>query len=240
MRESREFRVRARGAIACFTRPEMKVERVSYEVMTPSAARGVLEAIVWKPAIEWRVHAIEVLAPIRWTSFRRNEVASRASLAKKVLVADEDRQQRNTVALRDVDYVIHATFAMTPRAGVWRQPDHGEPRAGGDDSVRKFEEMMERRLSRGQHHAQPFLGCREFAADVEQAGETPHPIDRGIDRPLGWMFYDFDWTGMGGASEADAAPHTKSAPGKPLFFEARLASGVLHVPPRDAVRGGAR
>jgi CRISPR-associated protein Cas5d len=128
--QSRHFRVRARGDIACFTRPEMKVERVSYEVMTPSAARGLLEAVLWKPAIEWRVHAIEVLAPIRWMSVRRNEVNGRASLDKKMIVADEDRAQRNTVALRDVDYVVHASFAMAARAGE-------------SDNVRKFEEMFE-------------------------------------------------------------------------------------------------
>jgi CRISPR-associated protein Cas5d len=220
---SRTFRVRARGEIACFTRPEMKVERVSYEVMTPSAARGVLEAVLWKPAIEWRVHVIEVLAPIRWISVRRNEVNSRASLDKTMIVADEDRAQRNTVALRDVDYVVHAAFALTPRAGE-------------GDTVRKFEEMFERRLEKGQHHSAPFLGCREFAAALMRADETPPPIDRGVDRPLGWMFYDFDWSGFDGSGS-----HRESTARTPLFFEARLTDGVLRVPPRAAVRetGGA-
>jgi len=171
-RESRTFRVRARGEMACFTRPEMKVERVSYEVMPPSAARGLLEAVLWKPAIEWRIHAIEVLAPIRWLSVRRNEVNSRASLEKEKIVADEDRAQRNTVALREVDYVVHASIALTPRAG-------------DGDTMRKFEEMFERRLERGQHHSAPFFGCREFAAALHRADETPPPIDRGVDRPLG-------------------------------------------------------
>src|SRR5690349_21663957 len=104
--ESKRFRVRARGPIACFTRPEMKAERVSYEVMTPAAARGVLEAIIWKPAIRWRIHAIDVLAPIRWTSFRRNEVNDRASPKVMEFFAEERRAQRNTVALSNVDYVI--------------------------------------------------------------------------------------------------------------------------------------
>src|SRR5207249_7391890 len=116
MDHSRSFQVRARGPMACFTRPEMKVERVSYEVMTPSAARGLLEAILWKPAIRWRVHEIAVLAPIRWTSFRRNEVNSRASTRTTTYFADADRAQRNTVALRDVDYVIRASFELTERA----------------------------------------------------------------------------------------------------------------------------
>jgi CRISPR-associated protein Cas5d len=220
-REGRTFRVRARGDIACFTRPEMKVERVSYEVMTPSAARGLLEAVLWKPAIEWRIHAIEVHKEVRWLSFRRNEVNSRASLAKEMIVADEDRAQRNTVALRDVDYVVHASFALTPRAGA-------------GDTVRKFEEMFERRLQKGQHHTAPFFGCREFAAALEPALEALTPIDLGVDRPLGWMFYDFDWSGFGGPSA-----HTESVPRAPLFFEARLTDGVVHIPSRASVREGA-
>lgn len=216
---SRVFRIRARGEIACFTRPEMKVERVSYEVMTPSAARGLLESVLWKPAIEWRVHKIEVLRPIRWMSIRRNEVKSRATPGKAMIVADEDRAQRNTVALRDVDYVVHATFAMTKRAGE-------------RDNLRKFEEMFERRLAKGQYHSAPFFGCREFVANVEAAGEAPQPIDRDVDRPLGWMFYDYDWSGFG-ANHG----HRESKPRVPLFFEARLNSGVLDVPERLSVRG---
>ena len=220
--QSRTFRVRARGDIACFTRPEMKVERVSYEVMTPSAARGLLESVLWKPAIEWRIHAIEVLSPIRWISVRRNEVNSRASLEKKMIVADEDRAQRNTVGLRDVDYVVQASFAMTPRAGE-------------ADNVRKFEEMFERRLEKGQHHSAPFFGCREFAAALEPATDVPPPIDPGVDRPLGWMFYDFDWSGFEGGGS-----HKESEAGTPLFFEARLKDGVLAVPPRVVVREAVR
>lgn len=219
-RESRIFRVRARGDIACFTRPEMKVERVSYEVMTPAAARGVLEAVLWKPAIAWRIRAIEVLAPIRWISMRRNEVNSRASLEKRMILVDEDRAQRNTVALRDVDYVIHASFVMTPRAG-------------NADNVRKFEEMFERRLEKGQRHSAPFLGCREFAAHLEQANSSPAPIDPLVDRPLGWMFFDFDWSGF-----QEVIGHRESRAREPLFFQARLLHGVLNVPPLADVRQG--
>jgi CRISPR-associated protein Cas5d len=202
----------------------MKVERVSYEVMTPSAARGLLEAILWKPAIEWRVHAIEVLAPIRWISVRRNEVNSRGSLAKKMIIVDrdEERAQRNTVALRDVDYVIHASFILTSRAGE-------------EENVWKFEEMFRRRREKGQQHSAPFLGCREFMAAVEPATNTPDPIDRGIDRPLGWMFYDYDWSGFEGRGS-----HKESSPRTPLFFEARLTDGILRVPPRAEVRGAVR
>ncbi|WP_426744428.1 type I-C CRISPR-associated protein Cas5c [Myxococcus faecalis] len=208
MKTSKRFRVRARGPVACFTRPEMKAERVSYEVMTPSAARGVLEAILWKPAIRWQVHEIAVLAPVRWTSFRRNEVNSRAVVGKLDYAADEDRAQRNTVALRDVDYAITASFSLV--AG----------KAGPEDNVRKFEEMFERRLEKGQFFHAPYLGCREFAARVEPMVEDVRPVDLEVERrPLGLVFYDFEF------GEAT----------RPLFFEAYLDRGVLHVPGRDEV-----
>lgn len=212
--ESKRFRVRARGPIACFTRPEMKAERVSYEVMTPSAARGVLEAIIWKPAIRWRIHAVDVLAPIRWTSFRRNEVNDRASPKVTDFFAEERRAQRNTVALSSVDYVITASFEMTAQAGP-------------TDGVTKFEEIFERRLQKGQTFHQPYLGCREFAADVLPAPESVTPIDGAVDRPLGLMFYDF-------------AYHPEGLPARPLFFDARLRNGVLDVPPlADVLRANA-
>lgn len=206
-KQSGQFRVRIRGSLACFTRPEMKVERVSYEVMTPSAARGVLEAILWKPAIRWQIHTIEVLAPIVWTSFRRNEVSSRMTARRTDYCADEDRAQRHTVALKDVDYVVSASFVLTDRSG-------------NEDSVRKFEEMFARRLEKGQHFHQPYLGCREFAADVEPALTAPPSCHHGVDRPLGLLFYDFD--------RSDELV-------RPLFFEARLRDGVLHVPPHAQI-----
>lgn len=206
--QSRQFRVRTRGPLACFTRPEMKVERVSYEVMTPSAARGVLEAVLWKPAIRWCIHEIAVLAPIAWTSFRRNEVSSRMSARRGDYFADEDRAQRHTVALKDVDYVITASFVMTDKAGP-------------EDSVRKFEEMFERRLEKGQHFHQPYLGCREFAADVAPAPEQLHSVHHGIDRPLGLLFFDFE-------RDAEVV--------RPLFFDARLRNGVIHIPTVEEVR----
>jgi CRISPR-associated protein Cas5d len=185
----------------------MKVERVSYEVMTPSAARGLLEAVLWKPAIRWQIHSIAVLSPIQWMSFRRNEVNSKASGARE-FYADEDRAQRNTVALRNVDYGIEASISLTAKAGV-------------EDTIRKYEEMFTRRLERGQSFQQPYLGCREFAADIEPWDAASPSIDPGIDRPLGMMFYDFDY----GAQ-----------PPVPMFFHARLRSGVVHVPPEKMVR----
>jgi CRISPR-associated protein Cas5d len=206
--EGRVFRLRARGPAACFSRPELKVERVSYEVMTPSAARGLLEAVLWKPAIRWRVHEITVLAPIAWTSFRRNEVKQRMAPGTTFFADDSDRRaQRNTVALKDVDYVVSASFHLTERAGP-------------EDSVRKFEEMFERRLEKGQTFQAPYLGCREFAAAVEPAPEEVRPFQPEVDRPLGWMFYDFDYRDGGTV---------------PLFFDARLTGGRLKVPPLEAV-----
>lgn len=211
MSTSKRFMVRVRGPLACFTRPEMKAERVSYEVMTPSAARGVLEAVMWKPAIRWRVHSIKVLSPIRWTSFRRNEVSEKASLRTDAYYVDERRQQRNTVALQEVEYLVTASFEMTPKAGP-------------EDSVVKFEEMVTRRIKKGQTFHQPYLGCREFVADLDWAEEDAPGIEPGINRPLGWMFYDFDY------------PEDSKASVRPLFFEARLNGGVLEVPPLEEVR----
>jgi CRISPR-associated protein Cas5d len=207
-RASRLLHVRARGPWACFTRPDMKVERVSYEIMTPSAARGVLEAVLWKPAIRWQVHVISVLAPIAWASVRRNELKSRASPRVGHVFIEDDHAQRNSVVLRDVDYVISASFSLTERAGP-------------EDNVRKFEEMFVRRLEKGQHAHAPYLGCREFAADLSPAPERFAPIDPGVDRPLGMVFYDFDYR--------------KPEAIKPYFFEARLRGGVLDVPPPEAV-----
>ena len=206
---SKDFRVYIAGLLACFTRPEFKTERVSYDVMTPSAARGAMEAILWKPAIEWQVEEIAVLNPIDWVSFRRNEVNSRMSPRMGAYFADEDRAQRNTVALRNVAYVVKVHFSMTEKAGPV-------------DNVTKFEEMFERRLKRGQCFQQPYLGCREFAAEFRpMTGEVT--VDSAlvkIRRPLGLMFYDFDF---------------RTAPPKPLFFEAFLESGVLRVPTRAEV-----
>jgi CRISPR-associated protein Cas5d len=174
------LRARARGPLACFTRPELKVERFSYPVMTPSAARGLLEAVLWKPAIRWQVNRIHVLNEIKFTAFRRNEIKSRVpTLSMRtiaqggpapVFFADEGRTQRNTVALAHVDYVIEANFVLTGRAG-------------SGDNVSKFVEMFERRVAKGQHFHQPYFGCREFVAEVLPADNPPPAIAE--DRHLG-------------------------------------------------------
>lgn len=205
------YRIRLRGEFACFTRPEFKTERVSYDVITPSAARGVLEAVLWKPAIRWHIRRILLLARPRFIQFKRNEVTSRASVGnvhramrtgqRQDYFADEDRAQRNTLALRDVDYAVEAEFRFTDRRGP-------------DDNPNKFDEMFRRRLEKGQFHMQPYLGCREFPARVEFYEGAPPALEDET-RGLGLMLHDVRYSAAGN---------------KPVFFEARLERGVLEVP----------
>lgn len=204
------LRLRARGPLACFTRPELKVERVSYAVMTPSAARGLLEAVLWKPAILWRVRQIHVLSPIEFTSFRRNEVNSRAVAPSQSTVdaggpvgnffADEDRAQRNTIALRDVDYIVEADFRLTEKAGP-------------GDNGQKFIEMFNRRVEKGQHFHQPYFGCREFVAEILPAEGAPAPIAE--TRDFGLMLRDIAFSPNGN---------------RPVFFTALMENGILTIP----------
>ena len=207
------------GDFACFTRPEMKVERVSYDVITPSAARAIFEAILWKPAIRWQVRRIEVLSPIRWINLRRNEVGSvipvnKVNTAMKKgkgwlgLDIEDDRQQRAGLFLRDVRYRLHAHFELLDKS----------------ENPVKYSEMFERRVRKGQCFNQPYLGCREFSCDFRLAdgGVTP-PI--GETRELGWMLYDLDYS--------DPKLPT------PRFFNVRMENGVIEVPDwhSEEVRG---
>jgi len=215
MKSSRTFQIRIWGEDACFSRPEMKVERVSYDVITPSAARGALEAILWKPAIQWRITRIEVLKEIRWQSVRRNELENKipvnsvtaamnaGKLSLETFIEDE-RQQRAGLILRDVDYIVHVNFSLTSRAGP------------GED-IKKFEEMFRRRLEKGQCHAMPYLGCREFSAYFSIPEGTETPIAE--TRDLGWMLHDMDFTG----TEI-----------QPRFFRAEMKKGIIAVPPLRA------
>ncbi|MEM7724015.1 MAG: type I-C CRISPR-associated protein Cas5c [Pseudomonadota bacterium] len=208
-----------RGRNACFTRPEMKVERVSYDVITPSAARGILEAIHWKPAIRWVVDRIHVLKPVRFETIRRNEVASKipagkarsamkaGDLARLALAVDEDRQQRAMLCLANVAYGIEAHFEMTPKAGR-------------EDNPGKHAEMFRRRAAKGQCFHQPCLGVREFPADFELAETFPAAIAE--NRDLGWMLHDIDYAN-GRAS---------------VFYRARMEEGVIDVR-RCLAEGGA-
>ncbi len=225
-REATTYCLELSGPYACFTRPEMKVERVSYDVITPSAARACFEAVLWKPAIRWHVRRIEVLEPIRWINLRRNEVASVVS-TRNVETAmktgkgalginiEDDRQQRAGLFLRDVAYRVYAELEFI------RERD---PHA----TATKYLQMFERRARRGQCVNQPYLGCREFAAAFRlvdhPASETdPPPI--GETRDLGFMLHDLDFS-------------DPSDP-KPRFFRAHLTNGVVNVPAwnSEEVRG---
>jgi CRISPR-associated protein Cas5d len=216
--KSQIFRIKVWGENACFTRPEMKVERVSYDVMTPSAARGVLEAILWKPAIRWHVTQIDVLNPIRWASVRRNEVGAVMSPRTGGLFVEDQRQQRAGLFLRDVAYVIHAFFEMTAKAGA-------------QDNVKKFEEIFIRRAVKGQCFHRPYLGCREFAAQFElcsfQVAE-PNTIDES--RDLGFMLFDI----CHDHSTDKSHIHSCTDGCRPCFFRARLDRGMIQVPDVDS------
>lgn len=213
-------RLHIRGERALFTRPEMKVERVSYDVITPSAARGILEAIHWKPAIRWVVDSILVLKPIRFESIRRNEVGGKLSAASVgkaikagragalVSYVEEDRQQRATTLLRDVAYVIGAHFELTDKAGA-------------EDNIGKHLDIFNRRARKGQCFQAPCLGTREFPASFEllerdSESSVPHESLRG-ERDLGWMLHDIDFAN-------DMTPY---------FFRARMVDGLIAVPPVD-------
>jgi CRISPR-associated protein Cas5d len=199
------------GDRACFTRPELKVERVSYEVITPSAARGMLEAVYWKPAMRWVVDRLRVLRPIRLTQLRRNELGHKIQLGSVLAAAgrgrvhhhiiERDRQQRTATMLRDVAYVIEAHVELAP--GV---PDHPARHLDG----------FRRRLRKGRCFHQPALGCRELPARFGPVGDpppTPHPALAGL-RDLGWMLHDIDFAnGM-----------------RPCFFRAWMRDGVIEVP----------
>ena len=213
------------GDYALFSRPEFKVEHVSYDTMTPSAARGLLESIYWHPGLRWRIDRIHVCSPIRFTNIRRNEVKDTIS-ARKVktvmekgqgelyLATPESIQQRAAMVLRDVHYVIEAHFDMTDRA------------AEGDNPG-KFQDIVKRRIQRGQFYHQPCFGCREFPAQFRWCVELPPCPDelKNKTQDLGWMLYDMDYTDPENI--------------RPLFFRGSLQNGVLNVPDRNSgeVRG---
>ncbi len=212
MQLSKTLRFLAKGDFACYTRPETKAERFSYEGPTASVARALAESISWKPAIKYHVQQICVQSPTKWISFRRNEVKSRASkevALKGGLDASEDRTQRSTIALKDVSYVIDVKFSMTEKAG-------------DGDNLLKFEKIFERRLKNGQEYSQPYFGCREFAANLLPFKGQLNPIDPQVVRPLGLMFYDFYYY--------KDKKNNNIKPPTPLFFEASLDKGIIYFP----------
>lgn len=214
-------KVRVWGDLALFSRPEMKVERCSYDMMTPSAARGILEAIYWHPGLSWVIDRIHVRKPIQFTSIRRNEVKSKISANNVLTVMNggdkplyisskEDIVQRAAILLRDVDYVIEAHFEMTEQAN-------------SSDNPGKFKDIVMRRLRRGECYHMPYFGCREFPANFElyedEEVDTAYQDEK---KDLGYMLYDFDYT-----DPEDI---------QPIFFRAVLSDGVLDVRDCEVIR----
>lgn len=216
---------------ACFTRPESKVERMSYDVMTPSAARGVLEAVFWKPQFSWQIREIWVLRPIQRHSILRNEVntiasgrtAQKWSTSGGGYYAEEDRSQRHSLILRDVAYIIHADIVL---------------KAGVPDPLSKYRAMFERRVEKGQAHHQPYLGNREFTAFFSPPSPADKPIEYSTD--LGRMLFDLDFTPQAKGpmkfrhhQQVNGETQTAVVDGRatPRFFSARLEKGILRIPP---------
>ena len=224
----KEFCLEVWGDYACFTRPELKVERVSYDVITPSAARAIFEAIFWKPAIRWQVTKIEVMNPIKWVNIRRNEVGAVASKNPTPIFIEDKRQQKNSLLLQDVRYRIWAKLEFIPQ---WKRKDSRNPLIDGeevellhkDENPGKYNAMFERRASKGQCFNQPYLGTRECVAsfrlvDVEKEVLNA-PLSKSKD--LGIMLYDMDFDKDLNKPEA-------------MFYRAQMNNGVIIVPPRNS------
>ena len=220
----KEYCLEVWGDMACFTRPELKVERVSYDVITPSAARAIFEAIFWKPAIHWQITKIEILNPITWTSVRRNEVGAVAG--KTPIYIEDKRQQKNSLLLKDVRYRIWAKMEYRSVAKRMAEDDLFTHKPGNDENPMKYYQMFERRASKGQCFNQPYLGTREFSAAfrlVDTVSETLTPAlspEQGGDRDLGIMLYDMDSTDK---NDIQA-----------MFYRAEMKHGVIIVPPLNS------
>ena len=222
----KEFCLEVWGAYACFTRPELKVERVSYDVMTPSAARAIFESIFWKPAIRWQVTKIEVLNPIKWCNIRRNEVGAVAS--KNPVYIEEKRQQKNSLLLQDVRYRIWAKLEFIPQ---WKRKESKNPLIDGeevellrkDENPGKYNAMFERRARKGQCFNQPYLGTREFSASFRLVDAENDVLFNPIQesRDLGLMLYDMDFEKN--VEKPDA-----------MFYRAKMENGVIIVPPKNS------
>jgi CRISPR-associated protein Cas5d len=253
-----EVTVKVWSEYACFTRPELKVERLSYPIMTPSAARGVLDAILWKPQMTWHVRRITVLAPrgrppdasrppYELVGIRRNEIQGKIApstvegwmtgksdfkpyyvdSAGREGVGGQNRTQRNTLALRDVCYLIHATPLLTARANQPREKPPVDDESDGPDTVAKYVAMFQRRVEKGQCFHRPYLGCREFACDFAPAEGSERPVAWGADpevERLGLMLYDIRFQ-----------PSGRQIPG---FFQAIVRNGVMHCDTHEAGPNG--
>ena len=220
----KEYCLEVWGDYACFTRPELKVERVSYDVITPSAARAIFEAILFKKyAMRWQVTKIEVLKPIKWTSVRRNEVGATASTKSASIYIEDKRQQKNSLLLKDVKYRIWAKLVFIP---VSERPKEAfaKHKPGADENPMKYYQMFERRASQGQCFTQPYLGTREFSASFRLV--DPNELcpalsaEQGGNRDLGIMLYDMDFSN----------PKDIQA----MFYRAEMKEGVIIVPPLES------
>jgi len=219
----REYCLEVWGDMACFTRPEFKVERVSYDVITPSAARAIFEAILFKRyAMRWQVTKIEVLNPIKWVSVKRNEVGAVASKKAESIFIEDKRQQKNTLALRDVRYRLWANLVYVP---VKDRPKEAfaKHQPGDDENPMKYYQMFERRASQGQCFTQPYLGTRECAASWRLVDTTHESLTPTLNesRDLGIMLYDMDF---------EANPRSPEA----MFYRPQMHEGVIIVPPKDS------
>ena len=210
----KEYCLEVWGDMACFTRTELKVERVSYDVITPSAGRAIFESIFWKDAIRWEVTKIEILNPIKWTSVRRNEVGAVAGKNIKSIYIEEKRQQKNALLLKDVCYRIYAKLIFIPvrdRKNLKHEP-------GFDENPGKYNAMFERRAAKGQCFNQPYLGTREFAASFQfvdpSVGDLRPAIEE--DRDFGIMLYDMDFSDINNV--------------QPMFYRAKMVQGMIMVP----------
>jgi len=229
--EKKLFCLEVKGDYACFTRPEMKVERVSYDVITPSAARAVFEAIFWKPAIRWHIKRIEVLNPIKWVSVRRNEVGSTMSDRSDGIFIEDKRQQRAGLFLKDVCYRLYAYLEYLPpdnRSKNYKlQPEELTEESEKellrrDETPGKYLAMFERRAKKGQCFNQPYLGCREFSCDfrlVEDLANEPVPIPQ--DQDLNIMLYDMD-------IKLDEKGVIENS--SPIFYRPQMKNGIIEVP----------
>lgn len=208
-------RLKVTGNFACFTRPDLKVERMSYPCMTPSAARGILEAILWKPEFQWVVRRIIVLNPIKFTSIKRNEISKKGSRGVKHIEIEKNRVQRNSIVLKKVAYIIEASVFVDEDI-INKTKGNGHP-----VTVKKYRTMFERRVNNGQCWHQPCLGTREFAADFSAPTEDDIPLE--ITYPIGSMLYDMFYDKAGKAI--------------PLFFyDVAIVNGVLECPEEKAIK----
>ena len=222
----KEYCLEVWGDYACFTRPELKVERVSYDVITPSAARAIFEAILFKKyAMRWQVTKIEVLNPIKWTSVRRNEVGATASIKSSGIYIEDKRQQKNSLLLKDVKYRIWAKLVFIP---VSERPKEAfaKHKPGADENPMKYYQMFERRAEQGQCFTQPYLGTREFSASFRLVNSDKDELcpalsaEQGGNRDLGIMLYDMDFSN----------PKDIQA----MFYRAEMKEGVIIVPPLNS------